>query len=672
MPNHKDDPKLNALVDEMIASGKTDEEIIAFVNQYDQSGGKSTRLQKAWEFVNRPLTDTLLDAAARTNPSMASARDRLNAAREETATAHPFIAGLGEMVNSSTSPLQLALTGTAALAPVAKAAGAVRVGRLLNVPSRVAAGGMVGHGIYKAATAEDIPEALAGGAEAGLGLLGNDEPLRFGARKLGPAVVRIGQKTSPWWGRVAGASVGGMLGGHGGANLAGVAGGTIGLYLPDFLKSFGGALERYGGINRDGELLQQLEGMAQKAAAARDRAGLADLDAAIAATKKEMAGARGLSSRRETRIRLDEQKADLDQFRKDQKLAEVTKRANEDAERAARLKAQTEGKQPTSTIRSTESGVTPGGERISKTTTYSDKDTGGGGSSDPFFVKGQRVDPNSPLGQSITASLKNQPGVHVPPGMDTQATKMGEQSLRTLQRTEPITTSDEAEKIAEQFKAASTDPREARPGVTTTTPVDVGAATAGTETPMQATLRSYPPNVLTGSGAVSKAAQREIEGDIVRRAQQGGVRIGGRGPVDLTGGKPSAAPIATARTELSSLTDKAFEPIYEKFPKNSRGTWSDADKALIRELIQTEPDLDTAITKYTAERSGRHSGHYAEGLAKKEARLQSENEPDATTTASVPFMMTRKMEADLRSRGYKDAFINQLSPADAWDILNRK
>ena len=46
--------------------------------------------------------------------------------------------------------------------------------------------------------------------------------------------------------------------------------------------------------------------------------------------------------------------------------------------------------------------------------------------------------------------------------------------------------------------------------------------------------------------------------------------------------------------------------------------------------------------------------------------------PPPTNTASVPFMITRQMTADLKARGFNDAQINAMSPTDAHNVLQGK
>jgi hypothetical protein len=66
-------------------------------------------------------------------------------------------------------------------------------------------------------------------------------------------------------------------------------------------------------------------------------------------------------------------------------------------------------------------------------------------------------------------------------------------------------------------------------------------------------------------------------------------------------------------------------------------------------------------------------------LAARSSEAASENQehtqPSAETknapthTASVPFMITRRMEADLRQCGFSQERINTMTPSEAWEIL---
>src|SRR5712692_1771944 len=89
---------------------------------------------------------------------------------------HPIIGGAGEfltnLMTGSSSPLQLGLMGLTGGESLAMRAGFPKIAGSLAIPSKIAAGGMVGHGLYNVATEPTIGGKVAGGLEAGLGGIG--------------------------------------------------------------------------------------------------------------------------------------------------------------------------------------------------------------------------------------------------------------------------------------------------------------------------------------------------------------------------------------------------------------------------------------------------------------------------------------------------------------------
>ena len=62
--------------------------------------------------------------------------------------------------------------------------------------------------------------------------------------------------------------------------------------------------------------------------------------------------------------------------------------------------------------------------------------------------------------------------------------------------------------------------------------------------------------------------------------------------------------------------------------------------------------------------------HSSPGLVKiGSAQSVPSPSPPPTQTASIPTMITRRMEADLRHRGFSQERINRMTPAEAWEIL---
>lgn len=101
----------------------------------------------------------------------------LKTATDEFAQEHPIIGGIGnfatDTLSSLTSPLSLGLGALTAGSSIAEKAGAEALAKGLEVPGRLAAGGMIAHGGYNAVKpSSTIPERLGGIAEAGLGALG--------------------------------------------------------------------------------------------------------------------------------------------------------------------------------------------------------------------------------------------------------------------------------------------------------------------------------------------------------------------------------------------------------------------------------------------------------------------------------------------------------------------
>jgi hypothetical protein len=115
-------------------------------------------ISKAWNYLNTPLL--------KSDPTM-------DKARSEFARIHPIIGGVGnfatDVLKSTTSPLSLGLAATTGGASLA---GEGTLGTALELPGKIAAGGMVGHGLYRVGTEPTTAGKVGGGLEVALGGLG--------------------------------------------------------------------------------------------------------------------------------------------------------------------------------------------------------------------------------------------------------------------------------------------------------------------------------------------------------------------------------------------------------------------------------------------------------------------------------------------------------------------
>src|SRR5882672_535079 len=120
-------------------------------------------LQRSWDVANKPLIDIRSGG--------------LKTATEEFAAEHPYIGKpmnfATDVLSSLTSPLSVGLGALTAGGSLAEQAGAKGLATALEVPGKIASGGMIAHGGYNLVRPSATPEERVGGAlEAGLGGLG--------------------------------------------------------------------------------------------------------------------------------------------------------------------------------------------------------------------------------------------------------------------------------------------------------------------------------------------------------------------------------------------------------------------------------------------------------------------------------------------------------------------
>jgi len=118
-------------------------------------------LSRVWEVINTPLV--------KQNPVAEQAQ-------QEFSKQHPIIGGIGKFATdamlSLSSPLTLGLAATTGGASVAEKAGMSGLASGLEIPGKIAASGMVGHGAYNMYEQPTIGGKAGGAVEAGLGALG--------------------------------------------------------------------------------------------------------------------------------------------------------------------------------------------------------------------------------------------------------------------------------------------------------------------------------------------------------------------------------------------------------------------------------------------------------------------------------------------------------------------
>ncbi len=118
-------------------------------------------LERAWEFGNKPLVNI--------TPEMQRALSNLS---EE----NPILGGMGQFgvgaLTSLSSPLSLGLTALTGGANLAEKAGLGTIGSMLETPGKLAAGSMVGHGLYNVYNQPTMGGKFGGAVEASLGGLG--------------------------------------------------------------------------------------------------------------------------------------------------------------------------------------------------------------------------------------------------------------------------------------------------------------------------------------------------------------------------------------------------------------------------------------------------------------------------------------------------------------------
>lgn len=133
------------------------------ITPIQQSPGLLERAGEVWNAANKPLIDIRSGG--------------LKTATDEFAAEHPLIGKpmnfATDVLSSLTSPLSVGLGALTVGGSIAESAGLSGLAKGLEVPGKVAAGGMVGHGGYNLVRPSSSPEERVGGAlEAGLGGLG--------------------------------------------------------------------------------------------------------------------------------------------------------------------------------------------------------------------------------------------------------------------------------------------------------------------------------------------------------------------------------------------------------------------------------------------------------------------------------------------------------------------
>jgi hypothetical protein len=147
-------------------------------------------LSRAWAAANEPLI--------KVSPEM---RQALDAFTQE----HPIMGGVGELglgaMTGMSSPMALGLGALTGGAGLAEKLGSEGLATALHTPGRIAAGGMVGHGLYNVFNEPDLGGKIGGGIEAGMGAIGLRNPMKPSVdiippeRRLGTGRVMTGPQT---------------------------------------------------------------------------------------------------------------------------------------------------------------------------------------------------------------------------------------------------------------------------------------------------------------------------------------------------------------------------------------------------------------------------------------------------------------------------------------------
>ena len=602
MADQSDDQELRSLIGEMIKADKSEGEISAFVQKYDEAH-KPGMARRAWSYINTPLTETMA------TPTMKTA---LRSFGEE----HPYFAKVGEFGAAQTTPLQIGLMGTAAAAPLAKAAGSIRLGKALKAPSKIASAGMIGQGGYRAVEGETLPEKTAGLFEAGLGVGGIRSPREL-ARVAGPKLETFGERTGPWYGRMAGAALGGAAGGKIGVpSLGHAVGGSIGFFAPEMIEKMGEILTRYGRKvpkaqlkNIDKALVDNLE-----AELAEREARLTTETAADTATRT---AADKVDTQRAKRV-LAADRAQLKLF-----SDQLKEKAEQD--RLTAIRTDREGQEPESRFTRTTSAKDPTtGVQESRVETFKPKEPEG--ATPRGWPKNVPFDPSR---------IKPAPPVAVQPGpMRPPIQPVEGAATLTRSNMPPIQVEGEMRPVLEAAAAQRTPEGVAAMGRLRQGAPPMAPDIGGREIPTSPEMRSAPPRPLSKH----PAPQTPFERMMLETQVPESLSIEGIAPEMMgAGGPPAGGPtLGLGRAESKPLSDVRLGGAKVKSGRESllNPTLSKGSEADWFELKRTRPDLsdmeiEALMNQMRANRA--QVNRYPTGAPTSMERFMPEIEPPYST-----------------------------------------